>query len=297
MLTAQPVESFENLRVRVETLLLPNAGGATATSSSQLALQLVEPEVVATRIPTASESVVEFLDLVSASIPDGDVYLFGGMLRDLALYGRKGFTSDIDVVVDGDWSELVKYMEHLDARKNKFGGYRLNVGSWPVDIWNARDTWAVKQAYVAYDGISSLLDTTVLNWDAILMNWRTRSFVTRPNYLEMLQKRTLHVVLEQNPNPLGMAVRVFRHLCMKDARKISAAAANYLARCTRTYSFDQLCQSERRSYGLNRIELGHYQTFKSFAEIEITDVHKRWEMATEIVSRQHEFWMDDLIAV
>jgi len=295
MLITKPVESFPNLQVRVMQLLSEQA--KSSASSAQFDLDLDRPNLVQDGVVTAANNAIEFLNLVSASVPDGDVYLFGGVLRDLALYGKKGFTSDIDLVVEGDWSDLVNYIEHLGARKNKFGGYRLIVGDWPVDIWNARDTWAIKQAHVAYTGIASLLDTTVLNWDAVLMNWRTGTFVAHPDYLEMLQKRTLHIVLEQNPNPLGMAVRVFRHLCMKDARRISAAAANYLARCTHTYTFDQLRQSELKSYGRSNIELAHYQTFKNFAEIEITDVRKRWEVATELVARQRGLWIHDLIAV
>ena len=277
--------------------LLSEQASSDAPYSPQLALRLDRPNLVLEGVPTAANSAAEFLNLVSASVPDGDVYLFGGILRDLALYGRKGFQSDIDLVVEGDWSGLVTYIEHRGARKNKFGGYRLAIGEWPVDIWNAKETWAIKQGHVAYLGIASLLDTTVLNWDAILMNWRTGNFVAQPDYLRMLQERTLHVVLEQNPNPLGMAVRVFRHLCMKDAKRISTGAANYLAHSARKYSFELLRSSERKSFGNNKIERDLYQTFRSFADIEITDIHKRWEMAIEIVSRQHELWMDDLIAV
>ena len=70
-------------------------------------------------------------------------------------------------------------------------------------------------------GIASLTETTVLNWDAILMNWRNRTFVCRNDYLSSLRTRVLDVVLQQNPNPLAMAVRVFRHLSIKDARQVT----------------------------------------------------------------------------
>ncbi|MDP2283769.1 MAG: hypothetical protein Q8L06_06485 [Pseudohongiella sp.] len=295
MLSTQPVESFPNLHKRVVNLLSEQV--KTSAPTPQFALDLDRPNLLRDGVVTAGNDAMEFLDLVSAAMPDGDVYLFGGVLRDLALYGKKGFKSDIDLVVEGDWSDLVSYIEHLGARKNKFGGYRLLVGDWPVDIWNARDTWAIKHSHVKYTGITSLLETTVLNWDAVLMNWRTGNFLARSDYLETLRKRMLHVVLEQNPNPLGMAVRVFRHLCMKDARQISAGAANYLARTTRTYSFEQLRQSELQSYSRSSIEEAHYKAFKNFAEIEIKDDHKRWEAATEIVARQRGLWMHDLIAV
>ncbi len=130
--------------------------------------------------------IAEFLDFITAALPDGDVYLFGGVLRDLALLGNKGFDSDIDLVVEGNWHDCARYLESYGAAKNKFGGFRLSVDGWPIDIWNARETWAIKQGLVEYRSIFSLTETTVLNWDAILMNWRTRLFIHRPNYLERL---------------------------------------------------------------------------------------------------------------
>ena len=193
-------------------------------------------------------SVPEFLNLISGLLPDGDVYLFGGLLRDMALFGRKGFNSDIDLVVEGSWDHCVRFLEYSGANKNKFGGYRLKVDGWPIDIWNARETWAIKHGLVEYSGIQSLTETTMLNWDAILMNWRTKSFISCEGYLEAVKERQLDIVLEKNPNPLGMAVRVFRHFCLKDPKKISSSAAIYLANCTSQYSFDKLRDSEFCSY-------------------------------------------------
>ncbi len=82
----------------------------------------------------------------------------------------------------------------------------LECNSYPSD----------KQGFTPYIRIASLTETTVLNWDAILMNWRTGAFVCREGYLEDLRERRFDVVLVTNPNPLGMTVRVFRHLCSKE---------------------------------------------------------------------------------
>ncbi|MCW0393448.1 hypothetical protein NB696_002252 [Xanthomonas sacchari] len=200
------------------------------------------------------DNIGDFMDFIAAATPDQNIYLFGGVIRDLALFGKRGFNSDIDIVVDGDISQLFGVLDNERANKNKFGGYRFNVGDWPVDIWSAEDTWAIKKGFVDYKGASSLIRTTVLNWDAILMNWRTRSFICAPEYLDSLKERKLDVVLEENPNPLGMAVRVFRHLSSKDARKISISAFSYLEKCTESFSFEELKNAEMKSYGSNLIE-------------------------------------------
>jgi hypothetical protein len=259
-LRPQPVDSLENLRNRIDRML--RAGGTKQYDAQQGLFDLdtqVDPEGA---IPYPSKSIVEFLDFLSDGVPDGDVYLFGGILRDVALFGARGFTSDIDLVVEGDWDHCVNYLASRGARQNKFGGFRLDVAGWPVDIWNATDTWAIKQGLVAYKGIASLTETTVLNWDAILMNWRTGAFVCRQRYLEDLREGTLDVVLVANPNPLGMIVRVFRHLCAKDARRVTRAAARFLADATAAYSYSEIASEERRSYGNAKIRLDIYRLFE-----------------------------------
>lgn len=229
-----------------------------------------------------TSSITEFFDFLVDALPEGDVYLFGGVLRDLALLGGKGFSSDIDVVVEGDWGSCTRYLEHLHAKKNKFGGYRLEVASWKVDIWNARETWAISHGLVQYKGIASLTETTVLNWDAILMNWRTRAFIFRDCYLDNIKERHLDVVLEQNPNPAGMAMRVFRHLCLKEALSITPKAIIYLANCTALYSLQTLSEREIKSYGRSIINPAMYRFFQHIKANEHMEMAERIKIAGEL---------------
>jgi hypothetical protein len=223
-------------------------------------------------IPT--KSAATFLDFLSDAVPAGDVFLFGGLLRDLALLGGRGFNSDVDVVIEGDWEFACAYIESIGASKNKFGGYRLQIADWPIDVWNAEETWAIKNKVVEYKGISSLTKTTVLNWDAILMNWRTKAFVFPKTYFDALHLGVLDIVLEQNPNPIGMATRVFRHLCAKNAAKITVKAAVYLARAAAEYPFEVLRATEIRSYGESLIEPNVYEFFKRLS-VEDSDIEVR----------------------
>lgn len=269
-----------NLRKRVERLL--SQGPRRLEIEHQLGLDLNDTfrdeEVI--KLPT--RSITEFLDFLTDSLPEGDVYLFGGVLRDLALLGGRGFNSDIDVVVEGDWGSCTKYLEHLGARRNKFGGYRLEVALWKVDIWNAKETWAISRGLVQYRGIASLTETTVLNWDAILMNWRTKAFILRDNYLDHIKERHLDIVLEQNPNPAGMAMRVFRHLCLKEALSISHRAITYLANCTAFFSLEDLSDREIRSYGKSVINPAMYRYFQHIKTNEHLEMGERLKVSGEL---------------
>lgn len=281
----EPVSSFENLRDRVDKLFsrkLPKS----SSKEEQLSFDLFSTQDLFGEMESPYVGVKGFLDLLADKIPVGDMYIFGGLLRDVALFGKSGFKSDIDLVIDGEWDSLIPFLERSGATKNKFGGFRLAVSGQPIDIWNARHTWAIEQGYVNYDGIASLTDTTVLNWDAILMNWRTKNFICKPNYLAELKSRTLNIVLEDNPNPIGMAVRVFRHLCLKDAKAISDRTVNYLAKCTRTFSYEQIAESELRSYGSCVIERAIYNFFELVDGEQGSLARERLNAATESAKRR-----------
>lgn len=284
LIKPQPVKSIENLRSRVDRLF--NTSEKSAKNQNQLSLDLFGVSNYKKKVNDPSKNIAEFLNFITAAMPDGDVYLFGGIIRDLALLGCKGFNSDIDLVVEGCWSHLVSYLESLNAHKNKFGGYRLMIGEWPVDIWNAEETWAIKKGLIQYNGIASLTDTTVLNWDAILMNWRTRSFIYRKNYFKDIEFRMLDIVLEENPNPLGMVVRVFRHLCLKDARKISVTATKYLAKSTQIYSYDEIKSCEIGSYGNSIIDVPVYRFFKQIDTSENKNIQDQFSIASSIIKRE-----------
>lgn len=279
-----PVTSVENLRGRVARLLLQPS--KRSTPNRQLALDLPDGFRQEDSISLPTKSIASFLDFLTDALPDGDAYLFGGVLRDLALLGGRGFDSDIDVVVEGDWSSCTRYLDHLGAHRNKFGGYRLEVATWKVDVWSAKETWAIRQGLVKYRGIASLTETTVLNWDAILMNWRTRAFIFRQGYFDEIQARILDIVLEQNPDPEGMVVRVFRHLCLKDAKSVTSKALIFLADATATYSLQVLTEREVKSYGKSIIDPAIYRYFQHVKANEHLEIACRIEVAGDLTKAE-----------
>ncbi len=118
------------------------------------------------------------------------------------------------------------------------------------------------------------------------MNWRTRNFICGSGYLDALKVRLLDVILEQNPNPLGMAVRVFRHLNIRDAKRVTPTAAEYLANCTSRYSYDEIRNSEIRSYGNSVIEAATYKFFERLKKNESMEMHARFQATSESLKRE-----------
>lgn len=286
----KPVTTTHALRERVKSLFKQRIDMQTTSSShNQFSLDISDAEKQMLCSPLNSSDVTEFINFCSDVIIDGDIYLFGGIIRDLALFGQKGFNSDIDIVVDGDLTDLIPTLEQYGATKNSFGGYRLYIDCWPIDIWQASETWAIKNGFVNYEGISSLIETTVLNWDAILMNWRTESFIFGETYFQELQSRSLKIILSENPNPLGMLVRILRHMCLKEALRVDMESVKYLSSAVKSYSHHQISMYEMSSYGSQVIDSKLMALFASIdPEANVNEIE-------EILFRDGESIIDSLI--
>lgn len=280
----RPVGSLGNLRKRVDRLLK-----APAKSKGQEEAYLLGSHLLKAATETGGESVHSFLDFLGRRLTNGGLFLFGGVLRDIALFGKRGFHSDIDLVVTENWDDCVVYLLSKGAVRNKFGGLRLEVDNQQIDVWSAQQTWAIRQGLVEFRGIASLTETTAFNWDAILMNWTRRCFIVRDNYLADIQRRRLDIVLAANPNPLGTAVRAFRYTCFKNAREISPAAARYMAEFARKHSLDGLRSAECRSYGSSVIHPAVYGFFKELHSYDNVAAHQGISIADEIINLQFRF--------
>lgn len=201
-----------------------------------------------------TSSVESFLDYLVAALPSSDIYLFGGLLRDFALFGKDGFKSDVDVVVDGEMGGIVNYLVELGAKKNKFGGYRLLIKSREIDLWKAEETWAVRKNLVVYKGIASLLESTVINWDAVLMNWRTGKVICSSKYIQDIRNGHMDLVLKENPDSLSALVKILRYISLKETKSVSSDLLDYLTDIVGNFSKEIIKNKEFKSFKSNYID-------------------------------------------
>ena len=177
----------------------------------------------------------------------GSVVVFGGMIRDLALFGNKIFSSDVDLVVNfNDRNKLVEIVSKYNYTVNAFGGYRIFLKKWRVDVWNLRDTWAFKEKYVELNDFKSLLSTTFFNWDAIIYRFDNREIYCDDRYLDELNKRYLDINLEKNPNELGTFVRTLKFVYYYNAC-VSKQMLNYIFNKFKNYAIEEICQYQIRN--------------------------------------------------
>lgn len=194
------------------------------------------------------------------------VYLFGGVLRDIALYGISRLDeSDIDLVCVGSGDSLGSLVSEggFRSRKNKFGGFRVETDWWFVDLWSAEETWAFRRGGQRYDGVESLLDTTITNWESILFELEECKLLHGENYFRDLNEGYLDVVFCRNPNPLGMYVRILRAYACKDASVFSSRAVRVLSSALEVHSFEDVNAYERSHYRVSHIGEKLYDRLKA----------------------------------
>ncbi|MFQ2470128.1 hypothetical protein ACK312_17760 [Aeromonas caviae] len=193
-------------------------------------------------------SAVDFLISISKK---HKVYIFGGMIRDIATLGLSAFKSDIDLVVDASRDEIYSFLISHNPEsltKNKFGGFRVHLGLWDIDIWSIRDTWAIKNDMITYTGIESILNTTLMSWDSILYDVQDKKVICGEKYFSDLIRGRLELVLSKNPNSLGSIVRIFRTIIGKHADILGYKICDYISYSLSVFSESDIISYEKNNY-------------------------------------------------
>lgn len=178
----------------------------------------------------------------------GEVALFGGMIRDLCFESIRTFNSDVDIVVNtGNEKQFFDIVKRYNHTQNAYGGFRIFLDKWSLDVWTLPKTWAFQNHYNDCTGFKSLIYTTFFTWDAIVFEILSGEFHCRDDYFDYLNGRILDINLQPNPNVLGAVVRTWRFLELRQAR-LSKRLAIYLEEKTREHGVDIVSGYEVKSY-------------------------------------------------
>lgn len=142
-------------------------------------------------------SVYKFIEELSSC---GELIFFGGSIRDLYLE-NKSFNNprDYDIVINtyDENINLEKYFESFKYKKNRFGGYKIEVNSTEFDVWKLDNTWAFNNNLVEKNE-SNLINSVYLSVDGIAYNYNKKKL-----YDSVLKKtndqKEISIVLDRNP--------------------------------------------------------------------------------------------------
>lgn len=167
----------------------------------------------------------------------GNVYLIGGVLREVRDNGGIQSLRDIDIVLD-----TIKEKEYREVLKmyaptlNRFGGYKVVFKDLIIDIWLLRQTWAYSADIIKcnIEDYSKMLPQTVfLNMDSIVYDMKNKKWYDE-EYIKAMETKVLDVVLEKNPFVELNIVRSFvikKKYKMDFSDKLKALIKDYAYDC------------------------------------------------------------------
>lgn len=146
----------------------------------------------------------------------GDIAVFGGIPRDFIFF--KHYTArDIDLVVTDINNNMIDaIVNHIKNRQTRFGGFKCNINSMPVDIWTLNDTWAFKQKDFKHKiRFENLPKTVFLSIDALIVKIRTKELIDY-NFQKNFEKKKIDIVFKPNPFPSLCVLRAFKYSAKYD---------------------------------------------------------------------------------
>lgn len=184
----------------------------------------------------------------------GNVYLIGGVLREIKDNGTIHYLRDIDIVLDtSDKNAYNTFINKQIVERNRFGGYKIQCQDLIVDIWLLQQTWAYSEHVIQCnpkDYLVKLPETVFLNMDSIVYDIRNNKWYD-DRYQEAMQTGVLDVVLEENPFLELNIIRSFvirKKYDMSFSEKLKGIIYEYVCDCGKENALSELYNTQIKRY-------------------------------------------------
>lgn len=177
---------------------------------------------------------------------------FGGVLRDLVLYGPSKHPRDVDIVVECSPEELSSALVPFPSRRTRFGGIRIAFRKWSFDIWPLSSTWAFTAGYMSAT-FENLPKTTFFNLEAIAVQFNTRPRTRRSLYAfgfsDAISRRVLDINFEPNPFPQLCVIRGLL-IAAHHRFMLSPRLARYIVEQANRTEIEEVMRAQFSHYGV-----------------------------------------------
>lgn len=131
----------------------------------------------------------------------GELIFFGGSIRDY--YFNNGYTDiprDFDIAIKLNYDQKGQFEDIVGQqhyRKNRFGGYKVNIENIEFDIWNFEDTWAFRKKKLTAEE-KNLIKSVYLSIDGIAYNFNQDTLYDQ-ELKWSIENKLITIVLKDNP--------------------------------------------------------------------------------------------------
>jgi len=215
---------------------------------------------------------------------------FGGVPRDLVLYGPSKRPRDVDIVVGCSLQELTSVLAAFPLQRTRFGGFRITFDKWSFDIWSLSNTWAFASGYMNAT-FDNLPKTTFFNVEAIATQFNTRPRKRRSVYSfgfpDAISSRVLDINFEPNPFPQLCIIRGLV-TAARHRFQLSPRLAHYMLEQANRTEIAEIMHAQFAHYGvvhlraedivrwLDRIELRLKESPRSPLRLPTMEAEQLW---------------------
>jgi predicted house-cleaning noncanonical NTP pyrophosphatase (MazG superfamily) len=180
-----------------------------------------------------------------------NVFIFSGIIRDYFVNPNANIFRDIDIIIEDDL-EIENITKNLDYKKNSFGGYKILIDNFTIDLWVIRKTWGLNngQLKFEFDFLNELPKTTFFNFSSILFSLNKVEFIVGIDFLRFIRDKKIEIVSEKNPYP---------ELCIVNSFYYQDKLKYKLGSKLKKYILDNYLQNIDN---LEPIQVKHFNTIK-----------------------------------
>ena len=185
--------------------------------------------------------------LLKVSNEIGEAYLFGGLVRD-ALLGSSGVFGDVDIFVSGPLDEQTAERVSRVHRRTNFGGMRLVIGRYDVDIWELAKSAAFRFERGLEKNVRGLLSTVCFSTDAVAVSLLTGRVLADSSFNRTVKTRVFEFVSRPLTLEILQVVRVGR-ICVKNGVRPDREISRYFVDGVDTFGVSELIAAEQKWKG------------------------------------------------
>lgn len=185
--------------------------------------------------------------LLKVSNQIGEAYLFGGLVRD-ALLGSSGMFGDVDIFVSGPLDEQTAERVSRVHRRTNFGGMRLVVGRYDVDIWELAKSAAFRFERGREMSVKGLLSSVCFSTDAVAVSLLTGRVLADRSFNRTVKTRVFEFVLRPPTIEILQVVRVAR-ICVKNDVRPDKEISRYFTEGVDAFGASGLIAAEQKWKG------------------------------------------------
>lgn len=185
--------------------------------------------------------------LLKASNEVGEAYLFGGLVRD-ALLGSSGVFGDVDIFVSGPLDEETAERVSRVHRRTNFGGMRLVVGRYDVDIWELAKSVAFRFERGPEKSVRGLLSTVCFSTDAVAVSLLTGRVLADSSFNRTVKTKVFEFVSRPPALEILQVVRVGR-ICVKNGVRPDREISKYFVDGVDAFGVGGLIAAEQKWKG------------------------------------------------